>query len=66
VIERKIMPYIPQDDRSNLDEAIESMVAALKTEAPDVLKRPGPTTYTITRIVAGDQRENQVICSFDH
>ncbi len=47
------MPYISQHDRDGLDDAIGRIVEALKLTAPDVLKRPGPTNYTVTRIVAG-------------
>jgi hypothetical protein len=47
------MPYIQQIDRQRLDNAIYNAVMALRVVAPDVLKRPGPTNYTVTRIVAG-------------
>lgn len=50
--ERRKMPYIKHEDRVKLDFAIGEVVYALKQTAPDVFKRPGPTNYTITRIVA--------------
>lgn len=47
------MPYIIKNDRSNLDPAIFEIVDRLEKVAPDILKRPGPTNYVVTRIVAG-------------
>lgn len=50
------MPYIKQSDRNKLDFAIEEAVRLLKSVAPDIYERPGPTNYTVTRIVAGALR----------
>lgn len=47
------MPYIKQEDRDWLDMSINTVIARLHTVSLDVLTRPGPTNYAITRIVAG-------------
>jgi hypothetical protein len=47
------MPYIKQQDRSILNRPIQVLVDALRAVAPDVLQRPGPTNYVVTRIVVG-------------
>ncbi len=46
------MPYIKLNDRARLNFYMEEVVGHLKWVQPDVLKRPGPTNYVITRIVA--------------
>ncbi len=46
------MPYIKEHDRTTLNFAIDEIVTQLGWLQPDVLKRPGPTNYVVTRIVA--------------
>ncbi len=46
------MPYIKKYDRANLNSYINEVVYQLKWMQPDILKRPGPTNYVITRVVA--------------
>lgn len=47
------MPYIKQEDRKFLNDQINGIVVRLSTVAPDILKRPGPCNYVITRIILG-------------
>jgi len=53
------MPYIKQEDRIGLNTVIDDAIVALQDVAPDVLKRPGPTNYMITRIVAGSLKPKE-------
>jgi hypothetical protein len=46
------MPYINPTDRSDYNYRMEEIVRQLKFCEPDIEKRPGPTNYIITRIVA--------------
>jgi len=45
------MPYIKPDDRAKLNFYMNKVVNQLKLVQPDILKRPGPTNYIVTRIV---------------
>ena len=47
------MPYIKQEDRPSLDEAVEEVVAQINFEYDNILDKAGPLNYTITRIIAG-------------
>ena len=46
------MPYTEREKRVKLNFVMNEVVNALKWTQPDVLDRPGPTNYVITRIVA--------------
>ncbi len=46
------MPYIKRGARVRLNLYISEVVNQLKLVQPDLLKRPGPTNYVVTRIVA--------------
>jgi hypothetical protein len=46
------MPYIPPDQRADLDHLIDALVTALKN-VDLVSKKYGATNYTLTRILLG-------------
>ena len=46
------MPYIKKTERAKYNYRIEEVVRQLKFCEPDLLKRPGPTNYVVTKIVA--------------